>query len=75
LRPGLTLSPADEGRIYAELLQALFRVQSEFRTKWENIYRFLDSDPARRILQLRWRPWPELSRDLETRPKRVSIET
>ena len=75
LRPGITLDAEAADRVYDELVQALGRVQPEFRSDWENIYRVFDRDPSRRILQLRWHPWPVLSRELEALPKRSSIQT
>jgi phenylacetate-CoA ligase len=74
LRPGVTLDAEAADRVYDELVQALGRVQPEFRSDWENIYRAFDRDPSRRILQLRWHPWPVLSRGLEALPKRSSIQ-
>jgi phenylacetate-CoA ligase len=74
LRPGVTLDAEAADRIYDELIQALCRVQSEFRNAWENVYRVFDRDPSRRILQLLWHPWPVLSREVEALPKRSSIQ-
>jgi phenylacetate-CoA ligase len=74
LRPGITLDAEAADRVYDELVQALGRVQPEFRSDWENIYRAFDRDPSRRILQVRWHPWPVLSRGLEALPKRSSIQ-
>jgi len=74
LRPGITLDSEAPDRVYDELVQALGLVQPEFRSDWENIYRAFDRDPSRRILQLRWHPWPVLSRGLEALPKRSSIQ-
>ena len=74
LRPGITLDAEAAERVYDELVQALGRVQPEFRNDWENIYRAFDRDPSRRILQLRWHPWPVLSRELDVLPKRCSIQ-
>jgi hypothetical protein len=74
LRPGVTLDAEAAGRIHDELIQALCRVQPEFRSDWENIYRAFDRDPSRRILQLQWHPWPVLSREVEALPKHSSIQ-
>ena len=74
LRPGVTLDAEAAERVYRELVHSLGRVQPEFRNDWEKIYRSFDHDPAQRILRLEWHPWPELSRELEDRPKRSSIE-
>jgi hypothetical protein len=74
LRPGVTLDAEAADRIYDELIRALCRVQPEFLSDWENIYRAFDRDPSRRILQLRWHPWPVLSREVEILPKRSSIQ-
>ena len=73
LRPGTTVDAANSGRVYDGLIQGLCRVQSGFRNNWGNMYAAFDSDPARRILELRWHPWPQLSRELDTRPKRSTI--
>jgi phenylacetate-CoA ligase len=75
LRPGVTLEAGAADRVYDELIQALCRVQAEFRYDWEDIYRAFDRDHSRRILQLRWHPWPTLSQESETLPKRSSIQT
>jgi phenylacetate-CoA ligase len=74
LRPGVTLDAEAAERVYRELVHSLGRVQPEFRNDWEKIYRSFHHDPAQRILRLEWHPWPELSRELEERPKRSSIE-
>jgi phenylacetate-CoA ligase len=74
LRPGITLDAEAADRVYDELVQALGRDQPEFRSDWENIYRAFDRDPSRRILQLRWHPWPVLSRGFEGLPKHSSIQ-
>jgi phenylacetate-CoA ligase len=74
LRPGVTLDAEAADRVYDALIQALCRVQPEFRSDWENIYRAFDRDPSRRILQLQWHPWPVLSREVEALPKRSSIQ-
>jgi len=74
LRPGVTLDAEAVDRVYDELIQALCRVQAEFRNAWEDVYRAFDRDPSRRILQLQWHPWPVLSREVEALPKRSSIQ-
>ena len=74
LRPGVTLDAEAAERVYDELIQALCRVQAEFRDDWEDVYRAFDRDPSRRILQLQWHPWPVLSREVEALPKRSSIQ-
>ena len=75
LRPGVTLHAEAADRVYDELVQALCRVEPGFGSDWESIYQFFDRDPSRRILQLRWHPWPVLSRELDVLPKRCSIQT
>jgi phenylacetate-CoA ligase len=74
LRPGVTLDAEAADRVYDELIQALCRVQPEFSSDWENIYRVFDRDPSRRVLQLQWHPWPVLSRELEALPKHSGIQ-
>lgn len=75
LRPGVTLDAEAADRVYDALIQALCRVQAEFNNDWQDSYRAFDRDPRRRILQLRWHPWPTLSQESETLPKRSSIQT
>jgi phenylacetate-CoA ligase len=74
LRPGVTLDAEAADRVYDELVQALCRVQAEFRNDWKDVYRAFDRDPSRRILQLQWHPWPVLSRGFEGLPKHSSIQ-
>jgi phenylacetate-CoA ligase len=74
LRPGVTVDAEGADRVYDALIQSLCRVQPELRGDWENIHRVFDRDPSRRILQLRWHPWPVLSREVEALPKRCSIQ-
>jgi hypothetical protein len=74
LRPGITLDAEAADRVYDELVQALCRVQAEFRNDWKDAYRAFDRDPSRRILQLQWHPWPVLSRGFEGLPKHSSIQ-
>jgi phenylacetate-CoA ligase len=59
--------------IYPKLIEALGRVQPEFKDDWASIYRTWDHNPAQRILQLELVPWPEMSRGLETRIKQRGI--
>jgi phenylacetate-CoA ligase len=52
-------SPAEDP--YPRLVQALGRVQPEFRDDWSSVYRVWDDDPARRVLRLEFIPWPGLA--------------
>jgi phenylacetate-CoA ligase len=59
--------------IYPKLIDALGRVQPEFKEDWASIYRTWDSDPEQRILKLELVPWPEMSRGLERKIKQRGI--
>lgn len=51
-RPGVDPDAALMDRTYHTLVRALGRVQAEFASDWENVYRRWDDDPSRRVLRL-----------------------
>ena len=59
--------------LYPLLIQALGKIQPEFRDDWTSIYRTWDDDPAQRILKLELVPWPEMSQGLENKIKQRGI--
>ena len=61
-------------RAYHALIQALGRVQPEFATDWQEIYRIWDDDSARRVLRLRGLLWPALSEEAEQLIKKRKLQ-
>jgi phenylacetate-CoA ligase len=72
-RAGAVADAATLHRVYHLLLQALGRVQPEFASDWQNLYRNWDDDPSRRVLRLRGFTWPALSEDAGERIKQRSL--
>lgn len=57
--------------VYPLLVDALGRVQPEFKDDWQNIYRRWDDDPALRILALKPVAWPALAEDRRIKQRGV----
>ena len=72
-RESVALDAAGLDRVYARLVRDLGRVQPEFQSDWQNIYRQWDADPERRILRLKTTAWPHLSQRQETDIKKKGI--
>jgi phenylacetate-CoA ligase len=72
-RQGVLPDAAALHRAYHGLIQALGRVQPEFASDWQNLYRNWDDDPSRRVLRLRGLAWPALSEDAGERIKQRSL--
>jgi len=73
-KPDICLDTSVLDRAYGELIHALCRVQPEFASDWENVYRLWDDDPSLRVLRLRALAWPALSQMSEQRTKAKSLE-
>jgi phenylacetate-CoA ligase len=61
-------------RVYHTLIESLGRVQSEFASDWQEVYRKWDNDPSRRVLQLRALSWPALSKDTQQVIKQANLK-
>lgn len=72
-RQGAVADAAALHRAYHLLIKALGRVQPDFASDWQNLYRNWDDDPSRRVLRLRGFPWPALSEDVGERIKQRSL--
>jgi phenylacetate-CoA ligase len=72
-KPGVGIDAAAEQFVYNTLIETIGRLQPEFRGDWETVYRHSDSDPSRRILQIEWCDWPELSHADANVAKQVSV--
>lgn len=73
LKDGVRRDSALLDRLYDQLVRALGRVQPEFLTDWQNIYRQWDNDRERRVLRLTALEWPTLSQRLATSIKHRGI--
>jgi len=61
-------------RVYRELVQALGRVQPEFASDYQNLYRAREADPSQRLLSLRAMAWPTLSSESGRQIKQESLK-
>ncbi len=59
--------------VYPKLIEALSRVQPEFKDDWTSIYSTWDTDPLKRILKLEMVAGPTLSNGLESKIKQRGI--
>ncbi len=61
LRQNQYNNPQIRDYIYSEIINTLIRVQPEFSIDWNNIYKSLENDAQRRIIQINLLTWPTLS--------------
>ncbi len=60
-REGVSGESTLEDLAYAGLIRSLGAAQPEFADDWGNVYRKWDNDPSKRVLRIRFVPWPALS--------------
>jgi phenylacetate-CoA ligase len=72
-KPDICLDTSVLDRAYRELIHELCRVQPEFASDWENVYRLWDNDSSLRVLRLRALEWPALSQISGHRTKTRSL--
>ncbi|MEI6445764.1 MAG: hypothetical protein WCO29_22205 [Nostocales cyanobacterium ELA583] len=72
-RKGVEFGTATVDRVYYSLVHNLGQIEPYFQEAWKNVYSLWDNDPAERILQLNFIPYPGLSQVTEKTIKQRGI--
>ena len=70
-KAGQELSKENKDKVYRLLIQSLGRVQPEFMNDWQNFYKVWDKDPTRRIIEINYYKWPEMSRQISIKHRGI----